>query len=135
MAAFGAASEKQLATCDDRLQRLLREAIKYLDFTVVEGHRNEEDQEKAYAKGASKLHWPKGNHNARPSRAADIAPFPIDWSEKTTALARFAFLSGVVHACAQQLGIRVRFGWDWNRNLDPRDETFLDWPHIELDEP
>jgi len=37
--------------------------------------------------------------------------------------------------CAQQLGVKVRFGMDWNRNFDPRDESFLDLPHVELDEP
>lgn len=135
MPVFGGASKAQLATCHPRLQRVLIEAIKYVDFSVVEGHRGKDAQNAAYAKGLSKLKWPNGNHNATPSRAADVAPFPIDWSEKATALARFAFVSGVIHACAKQLGIKIRFGWDWNRNLDPRDESFLDWPHVELDEP
>lgn len=135
MPTFGPASRAQLSTCDERLQRVLNEAIKYVDFSVVEGHRGQAAQDAAYAKGLSKLKWPHGNHNADPSRAADIAPFPIDWRDKTTSIARFAFVSGVVQVCAKQLGIKVRFGWDWNRDLDPRDETFLDWPHVELDEP
>lgn len=135
MPTFGSASEAQLATCDPRLQRLAREAIKYFDFTVVEGHRGEAAQEAAFAKGLTQLHYPHGNHNAIPSRAMDCAPYPIDWSDKTTALARFACMGGVLLVCAKQLGIRIRFGWDWNRNLDPRDESFLDWPHVELDEP
>ncbi|HXG72575.1 MAG TPA: hypothetical protein VNJ04_18380, partial [Gemmatimonadaceae bacterium] len=60
---------------------MLREAIRYFDFVVVEGHRGKEAQNKAFAKGLSKLPWPKGNHNTNPSTAADCAPFPIDWSE------------------------------------------------------
>lgn len=134
MAKFSIESELQLETCDSRLQRLMREAIKYVDFKIVEGHRGKAAQEAAFAKGASKLHWPYGNHNATPSRAVDFAPFPVDWSDKTTALSRFAFVSGVIYTCSIQLGIKIRFGWDWNRNLDPRDESFLDWPHVELDE-
>ena len=135
MPTFGAASLAQLATCDPRLQLIMQEAVKYFDFTVLEGHRGQEAQDAAYAKGLSQVKWPKGNHNAMPSRAVDIAPYPIDWANKTVAIARFAILSGVVLVCAKRLNIKVRFGWDWNRNLDPRDESFLDWPHVELDEP
>lgn len=135
MPVFGEASQQQLVTCDPRLQKILGMAIQYVDFSVIEGHRGQDAQEAAYAKGLTKLHWPHGNHNATPSRAVDVAPYPIDWSDKTTAVARFAFVSGVILVCAQQLGVKIRFGWDWNRNLDPRDETFLDWPHVELDEP
>lgn len=135
MSVFGAESQKQLATCDLRLQRVLTEAIKYFDFSVIEGHRDREAQERAFAKGSTKLHYPFGNHNATPSRAADLMPFPLDWSDKPTAIARVAFMMGVVRVCAMQLGTKVRFGFDWNRNLDPRDETFLDWDHVELDEP
>lgn len=134
MPTFGSTSRAQLATCDERLQKVLTEAIRYVDFAIVEGHRGKAAQNAAYAKGLSKLKWPHGNHNATPSRAADCVPWPIDWSEKTTALARFTFMAGVIWTCARQLGVKIRFGWDWNRNLDPRDESFLDWPHVELDE-
>ena len=81
MPVFGKASLKELSECDARLQEIANEAIKYFDFSVLEGHRNERDQNIAYAKGLSKLKWPFGNHNASPSRAMDLAPFPIDWSE------------------------------------------------------
>lgn len=134
MPTFGSASRAQLATCDPRLQKVLNEAIKYFDFVVVEGHRGKEAQNRAYAKKLSQLPWPKGNHNALPSRAADIAPYPVDWKEGEKPHLRFAFMMGVVLVCARQLGVKVRFGMDWSRNLDPRDENFLDLPHVELDE-
>lgn len=134
MPVFGSASRAQLATCHPRLQLVLNEAIKDFDFVVVEGHRDKEAQNKAYAKGLSQLPWPKGNHNATPSRAADLAPFPVDWAEGEKRHLRFAFMMGVVHAAARRLGVRVRFGMDWNRNLDMRDESFIDMPHVELDE-
>jgi peptidoglycan L-alanyl-D-glutamate endopeptidase CwlK len=134
MPVFGPASEKQLATCHPRLVLVLREAIKYFDFTVVEGHRGKAAQNAAYAKGLSQLPWPLGNHNKLPSEAADLAPYPVDWSNKAKAHFRFMFMMGVVWVCAKQLGVKVRFGFDWNRNLDPRDESFVDLPHVELDE-
>lgn len=135
MPSFGAASTAQLATCDERLQRIAAAAIQHFDFTVVEGHRDQAAQHADFLAGRSKLDWPHGNHNASPSRAMDIMPYPIDWSDNTKAIARVAFLMGVIKVCADDLGIKVRFGFDWNRNLDPRDETFLDWDHVELDEP
>src|SRR5258708_2920791 len=100
MATFGAASEAQLATCDPRIVTVLRDAIKYMDFTVVEGFRGEVAQNAAYAKGLSKLPWPLGNHNHSPSFAADIAPYPVDWSSAERSLERFVYLQGIVWACA-----------------------------------
>lgn len=133
MATFGSASETQLATVDDRLVRVCRAAILYYDFSVVEGHRDQAAQHADFVKGVSKLDWPNGRHNAVPSRAVDLAPFPIDWSESQLPHVRFGILAGVMKVCAQQLGTKIRWGADWNRNFDPRDETFLDWGHFELD--
>lgn len=135
MPAFGTESKKQVATCHPRLRLVLNDAVQYVDFSVLEGHRGEAAQNADYAKGVSKLRWPNGRHNSKPSKAADIAPYPIDWSDKVTALARFLFVCGVIWASAKRLDVKIRFGWDWNRNLDPRDESFLDWGHVELDEP
>lgn len=135
MPKFGAESRAQLATCDPRLQRLANWAIQYIDHSILEGFRDKAHQDADYAKGVSQLKWPNGRHNKKPSRAFDFAPYPIDWSNKATALGRFMLVAGVYLAGSMILGIKIRFGWDWNRNLDPRDESFLDWGHIELDEP
>jgi len=135
MPTFSQKSLTQLHTCDERLQSLMTEVIKEIDFSVVEGHRGKEAQNAAYFKGNSKVRWPHGNHNKSPSRAVDIAPYPIDWSNKLLTQLRFAFLAGYVMNTASRLGIKVRWGGDWNRNQDTRDETFLDMPHFELDEP
>jgi peptidoglycan LD-endopeptidase CwlK len=130
---FGAASLAQLATCDPRLQRIANEAIKYgPDFSIVEGFRNQAMQHRDYLTGKSKLDWPNGRHNHQPSLAYDFSPYPEDWSEGQLPHARFAMIAGVHFVVAAQLGIDIRWGADWNRNLDPRDETFLDWGHIEL---
>ena len=132
MPTFGKSSEKQLATCHPELQRLLREAIKYIDFTVTEGFRGKEAQNAAYAKGFSQKKWPDGNHNKNPSLAADIAPYPVDWSDKTRSVARFAMVQGCILTCAKDLGIKVRLGIDFNGNGDIRDDGFWDPPHVEI---
>lgn len=133
MPQFGSASEAQLATVNPVLVGVCREAIKHLDFTVVEGHRDQEAQHKDFLQGKSRLDWPNGNHNKLPSDAVDLAPYPVDWKDGELPHARFALLAGVMKTCADNLGVKIRWGVDWNRNWDPRDETFLDWGHFELD--
>lgn len=135
MPTFGPASKKELAAVDSRLALVCHEALKYFDFSVIQGHRGKEAQDRAVAEGRSKTPWPTSKHNAFPSRAVDLAPYPQDWSDREAAHLRFAFMMGVVKVCADHLGVKVRFGMDWSRNLDPRDESFLDLPHVELDEP
>lgn len=133
MPSFSAASRKQLATLHPDLQKVLNEAIRYIDFSVVEGHRGKAAQDAAYAKGLSKLPWPRGQHNANPSRAVDLAPYPIDWSDQPKAVERFVYLAGFVMCTARRLGIPLRWGGDWTRNDDMRDEgAFRDRPHFEL---
>jgi peptidoglycan L-alanyl-D-glutamate endopeptidase CwlK len=139
MPQLSTASKDRLATCDQRLQAILNEAIGVVDFIVLEGHRDQAAQDKAFAEGKSKLRWPNGKHNSSPSRAVDIAPFlpevKIDWSD----LVAFGRLMGVVQAIAHRNGVRLRFGLDWDGDFrtvgrDPG-EKFLDAPHVELLDP
>lgn len=132
MPTLGASSKKELATCHKDLQKLADEVIKWFDFTVLEGHRNERDQNIAFAKGKSQRMWPNGEHNKKPSTAMDVAPWPIDWSNKEAATQRFVLLAGFMLCCACKLGIKVRWGGDWNGNLDTRDEKFRDYGHFEI---
>lgn len=122
-----------METCDLRLRSILNEAIKYVDFVVLEGHRNKEAQEAAFKAGTTKLHWPHGNHNTLPSRAVDIAPYfveppSIDWKD----VPAFARLMGYIQRIADEKNIKLRFGLDWDGDFRTRDESFLDAPHIEL---
>ena len=132
MPRFGRESEAQLATIHPDLQRVLRKAIQVVDFSVVEGHRGKAAQDAAYAKGLSKVRWPNGNHNKSPSEAADVAPYPIDWSNKQAAVERFVYVQGVIRACAYELGVPIRQGLDWDGDLDFVEERFRDYPHVEL---
>lgn len=81
MPTFSNQSKKMLETLDPRLQKVCNSLIKWFDFKILQGHRNKEDQDKAYNEGKSKVKWPNGKHNANPSLAVDIAPYPIDWRD------------------------------------------------------
>ncbi len=74
MATFSDLSQQRLATCDERLQRIMNQAILSYDFSVLEGYRDEAEQNAAVADGRSKVNWPNGKHNQNPSLAVDIAP-------------------------------------------------------------
>lgn len=132
MPKFGDKSKKELATCVKGLQIVANAAIEIMDFTVLEGHRNERDQNIAFAKGLSQRQWPNGEHNEKPSKAMDVAPWPIDWKNEEKSIQRFVLLAGVMLAVAHQKGIKLRWGGDWNRNFDTRDEKFRDYGHFEV---
>lgn len=128
MPAFSKTSLDRLATCDPRIQRVLQEAIKHWDFTVLCGHRNEAEQMAAFKKGNSTKRWPDSKHNKLPSTAVDIAPYPIDW----TNLSRFQSLQNRIIGLAAGMGIALRCGLDWDGDLDMKDTSFVDGPHLEI---
>ena len=130
MPRFGKRSKKRLATCDDRLQKLFKEVIKYFDCTVIQGHRGEAEQNRAYDAGRSKLRYPNGKHNASPSRAVDVAPYPVDWEDRD----RFHYFGGFVLGIASQMGLKIRWGGDWDRDTEVKDNRFDDLPHFEIRE-
>lgn len=125
---FSDRSKKALNTCDPKLAAVLEEAIKLKDFTVLEGHRNRERQQKMFRDGKSKLQWPNSKHNGIPAKAVDIAPYPIDWNN----LREFDYLAGLVVGIGAEMGIKIRWGGDWDKDGELSDNSFNDLPHLEL---
>jgi len=128
MYSFSQRSLTKLTTVDYRLTKILNIAIRYVDFTVLEGHRSAARQQKMYEAGKSKLQFPHSMHNRQPSCAVDIAPYPIDWLD----LERFAHLAGVIKGIGLSKGIRIRWGGDWDMDGELNDNRFNDLPHLEL---
>ena len=127
-----AGSISKLSTCHRDLQRLVKElAEDGVALQVLCGHRDKVTQERAYMEGKSKLRWPRSKHNAYPSRAVDLAPFPIDWNDKPG----FLLLQAKVMAKAQELGITLRWGGDWDRDGRLMETGEWDLVHFELVEP
>jgi peptidoglycan L-alanyl-D-glutamate endopeptidase CwlK len=141
MPTFSKRSLKELETCHPDLVRLCNEAIKYYDFSVNQGWRGKEEQEAAFKAGNTQLRYPNSKHNKTItviedgetkeipcSLAIDVLPYPLDWHDTE----RFIYMHGIFEVCAQQLGIKIRHGTDWNMNNRMKDEKFRDYPHIEL---
>jgi len=128
MSEFSKASALKLASCDERIQRVFNEVIKHFDCVIVEGHRGREDQNRYYNEGKSKLAWPQGEHNSIPSKAVDAVPYPINWKD----INRICYFAGYVMATALSMGIKLRWGKDWDGDTDLNDQTFQDGPHFEI---
>jgi len=127
MPKFGRRSLRELKTCHKDLQDILNEAIKYVDFSVLQGNRDEETQNKYFEQGKSKLKYPNSKHNPYPSLAVDLVPYPIDWGD----IKRIGAVAFVIKGIAFSKGIKLRLGVDWNSDYRFT-ESFVDSPHIEL---
>ncbi len=125
---WGPRSIKHLVTLDERLQKVLNEVIKYVDCSIIEGHRSGERQNKLFEEGRTKVKYPYGRHNSNPSRAVDVVPYPIDWDDRE----RFHLFAGFVIGIGQSMGIKLRWGGDWNMNFEVDDNKFDDFPHFEV---
>ena len=134
MAYFSEISQTRLETCHKDLQTLFNHIIQSYDCSILCGHRDEIDQNKAYREGKSKLKFPRSLHNLVPSRAIDVAPYPIDWQN----IIRFYAFGGYVLGVAQHLRStreithNLRWGGDWRGNRVYNDQKFIDLPHFEL---
>lgn len=125
---FSDESIRRLASCDTRLQLIMKEAIKITDFAVLEGYRTNEEQDTLRERGLTKIKGGDGKHNKFPSLAVDLAPWPIDWEDSL----RFCFLAGIITALAYRLGIKIRWGGDWDGDGDLKNQAFHDLGHFEL---
>lgn len=121
---FSKRSRDRLNTTDERLVKLFNEVVKHFDCTILEGLRTEERQEQLVKDGKSKTM--KSKHLI--GHAVDVAPYPIDWSDRE----RFTYFAGFVMGIASQQGINLRWGGDWDQDKDLNDNSFDDLPHFEL---
>lgn len=128
MPRFGKRSKERLKTCNSDLQMVFNEVIKYVDCSILEGHREKQRQNQLYDEGKTKVLYPNGRHNAYPSNAVDVVPYPVDWDDRE----RMTLFAGFVLGTAKQMGITLRWGGDWDRDFEVKDNRFDDFPHFEV---
>lgn len=133
MTLLGTKSAERLDTCHADLKRLILAVAELRDVVVAEGHRGQEAQDRAFEEGKSEKKWPFGRHNNYPSDAVDVAPYWREEGFRWEDFPAFAFLMGQISIIARQLGIKVKFGLDWDGDFRIKDDsTLIDGPHIEL---
>jgi peptidoglycan L-alanyl-D-glutamate endopeptidase CwlK len=121
-------SQHKLDSCCQELQIVFLEALKFMDITIIDGHRNEQRQNDYYESGKSQVQFPNGKHNTFPSEAIDAAPYPIDWHDRE----RATLFAGFVLGIAAMKGILLRWGGDWNHDWQVKDNNFDDLWHFEV---
>jgi len=139
---YGRTSTQHRDTCAPPLIEVMNLGLEMspVDISIVRGWSGEEVQNMLFRTEASQKQWPFSEHNFMldnnpHSKAFDFAPhlgkeIRIPW--KDTHL--FAVIAGVFFAAASRIGVKLRWGGDWNMNGLTTDQTFMDWGHIEIEE-
>ena len=135
MPSFGQKSLKNLFGVHPDIIDVLEEAIKYYDFSVLEGVRSPERQEELFnttlpdgSRATQTLNSKHLRQSDGYSHAVDIAPYPIDWEDKR----RFAHLAGFILGIAKMKGVNLVWGNDWDSDGDLNEHKLQDGPHFEL---
>lgn len=141
MSKLNSTSEKRLVGVDPRLVAVVRRAVEKLPFNVlvVEGLRSLERQKDLYAQGRTKpgrkVTWTMNSNHLKQANgfgaAVDLAPLngaQIDWND----LKKFDAIAKAMFEAAEELGIRIRWGADWDQDGNPRERGESDSPHFEL---
>lgn len=152
-------SERDLARLegvDPRLVRVVKRAaeISPVQFMVVEGVRSREQCMINYGKGRSaneclakgvpgryalpnksKVTWLANPFNSKHCKqgdgyghAVDLLPAPYDWKD----IKPFDQVASAMEVAADELGIDIRWGADWDEDGKPRERGETDSPHFEL---
>ena len=103
-------SAERLATCDTDLMKLFNKVLDICDCKVIDWHRDEARQNRYNDEEKSQLRWPDSGHNKYPSKAVDVAPYPIDWDDRE----RFIFFRNLVYFVAHTMGIKLKPTIDWD---------------------
>lgn len=149
---LGKRSQEMLEGVDERLQAVVRMAIgnSKQDFSVICGLRTLEEQRKLVAKGASQTM--KSKHID--GLAVDLMAYDSDATPSGRwELNLYDEIADAMKDAAKQLGVTVRWGAAWHKNLNDWEGTaedlmneyidlrrsqgrrpFIDGPHFEIAE-
>lgn len=148
---LSARSEKALVGVDPKLVAVVRRAIQItpVDFMVVEGVRTREQCMINYGKGrtvaqlkakgipanyskpaAAKVTWLNDPFASKHcfGKAVDLLPAPYDWKDTKP----FDQVAKAMLQAAKELGVKVRWGADWDADGKPREKGEADSPHFEI---
>jgi len=138
MYSYGRRSLENLSQCHPDLKIVLVDLIQLMDVSIIKATRGEDEQMLAYntidknGNRLSNAKYGESAHNSTPSFAADLVPWPLDWS----AHERFAYMAGMLRGIGHARGIELTVGLDWNGNgvlvQDDPAEKLKDGPHVEL---
>ena len=137
---LGKRSTDNLVGVHPDLVRVVKRALELseVDFFVDCGVRTPERQAELYAQGRTKpgeiVTWTlKSNHfvNQRTGfgHAVDLVPLPVDWKNTKA----FDKVAQAMFKAASELGVKLRWGADWDMDGNPRERGETDSPHYEIE--
>lgn len=127
-------SKQRISTTDERVQIIVEEAIRIspIDFGIPAygGKRTDEEQHELFEQGKSKCDGYSKRSRHQSGLAFDIFPYV---GGKADYDPRYCFmLAGVFLSVANDFGYKLKFGGDWDMDMDLDDQTFFDLVHFEL---
>ena len=130
---FGERSKARLKSCNKDLQKIAKLALRNskIDFAIISGYRDEEEQAELFAQGYSKLEFPQSRHNEYPSRAFDFAPY-VEGKLVFDDVRYYYYIAGVIQMAANDLFYDIRWGGNWDGDGSFADQRFNDLGHVEL---
>lgn len=139
---YGRTSQRNRDSCAPPLIEIMNKGLELspVDISIVRGWSDEDVQNMLFRTGASKKQWPFSEHNFMltdepHSKAFDFAPhlgreIKIPWEDTHL----FAVVAGVFISVAIGLGVKLRWGGDWDMDGLTTDQTFMDYGHLEIEE-
>lgn len=123
---FDEVSQRELEACHPLLKKVLIAARHRIGFQILQSRRGRAEQELAFNRGHSKVHYGSSAHNWSPALAADCAPVHLDWDD----LPAFKAVGRTIMEVAKELGVPMR--WLGDPNMDGSTVDGWDFPHVEL---
>ena len=131
---FSGSSKKRLDTVDVTLQQVM---IRALDFSIVDfgipaygGKRTAEEQNELFCNKASKCDGIDKVSKHQSGKAVDVIAYVN--GKYTYDKEYYYMIYAAVMYAASSLGVRIRWGGDWDGDLDLKDQTFNDLCHFEM---
>lgn len=131
---FGDRSKSNLKNVHPLLVKVATRALQIstTDFTVICGYRDKAGQDAALKAKTTKVAFPNSDHNQLPACAIDVLPFPFsDWNDPKM-LSGWKAISVAMFEAAEELGVAIRWGGDFNRDGNKTTNDAWDKPHFEL---
>ncbi|TDM54087.1 hypothetical protein [Aliivibrio fischeri] len=124
---FSPISATRLASCHPQLQAVFTKVLEICDCSILCGHRTEAEQN-ALPSTNTQVRFPNSKHNSVPSKAVDATPYPYDKDDRE----RFSYFAGIVIGVGASMGVAIRWGGDWDKDNELKDNGFDDLMHFEL---
>lgn len=127
MASYDKESLIQRVHVHPLLGKLLDVCIAKRDFRILDSMRGKAEQELAFKRGFSKVHFGNSAHNWNPAVAVDLCPKPIQFKSTKPFIELFR---EIIIPTAAEMKVPIR--WLGDPDFNPATNDGWDYPHLEL---